>query len=178
MPLSVELTERGRCNTQMRSCLSTAIPPTSPITQWFGNGCGQAGSSTNPGELPLRSTAIPSASRSSTRACCKAAAGSLAESSTPTGGAEHDAVMPARSNARTQLKIFEITGAPVTRGHIVGRHCRRIPCASLRRGLREVGLRLGLALQRRNLVRIDPDHQVADVIVDLREPMTGARRNH
>src|SRR5437899_8366310 len=31
---------------------------------------------------------------------------------------------------------------------------------------------------RRDLVGIDPHHQVVDVIVDLREPVARARRNH
>src|SRR6185369_14518805 len=46
-----------------------------------------------------------------------------------------------------------------------------------RRGLGEVRPRLRLALQRRDLVRIDADHHVVDVVVDLREPVARARRD-
>src|SRR5437773_3419264 len=49
--------------------------------------------------------------------------------------------------------------------------------ASLPRGFRQVIPGLRLALQRRDFVRIDANHQVADVIVDLGEPVAGARRN-
>ena len=50
---------------------------------------------------------------------------------------------------------------------------------SLFRGwLREIRLRRGLVLDRRDLVRVDPHHQVVDVIVDLREPVARARRDH
>jgi hypothetical protein len=45
-------------------------------------------------------------------------------------------------------------------------------------GLREIRLRRGLVLDRRDLVRVDPHHQVVDVIVDLREPVARARRDH
>src|SRR6476661_4386532 len=113
MPLSVDDTDRGRCSTQMRSCLSTAIPPMSPITHCLGNGCGQAGSSTKPGELPLRSTAMPSARRSRTRACCRASVGLLAESCRD-GGTEHDAVRQASRVAQnTQLRNFEVIVTPL-----------------------------------------------------------------
>ncbi len=44
--------------------------------------------------------------------------------------------------------------------------------------LRQIVLRLRLALQRRDFVGIDPHHQVVDVVVDLREPVAGAGRNH
>src|SRR5262245_12755432 len=43
---------------------------------------------------------------------------------------------------------------------------------------RQIRLRFGLALERRHFVGIDAHHQVVDVIVDLREPVAGARRNH
>src|SRR5882672_12418800 len=44
-------------------------------------------------------------------------------------------------------------------------------------GFRQVIFGLRLALQRRDFVRIDTNHQVADVIVDLGEPVPRARRN-
>src|SRR5205823_15125102 len=37
--------------------------------------------------------------------------------------------------------------------------------------LAQVVLRLRLALQRRNLVGIDPNHEIGDVVVDLGEPV-------
>ena len=46
------------------------------------------------------------------------------------------------------------------------------------RRLRQILLRLRLALERRDLVGIDPHHQVVDVVVDLREPVAGAGRDH
>src|SRR5438552_14908147 len=49
--------------------------------------------------------------------------------------------------------------------------------ASLPRGFRQVISGLRLALQRRDFVRIDANHQVADVIVDPGEPVARARRN-
>src|SRR5881396_3060270 len=49
--------------------------------------------------------------------------------------------------------------------------------ASLPRWFRQVIPGLRLALERRDFVRIEANHQVADVIVDLREPVAGARRN-
>src|SRR5207253_7793396 len=44
--------------------------------------------------------------------------------------------------------------------------------------LAQIFLRLRLALERRNLVGIDANHEIRDVIVDLGEPVAGARRNH
>ena len=44
-----------------------------------------------------------------------------------------------------------------------------------RRGLGQVFLRLRFALERRDLVGIDADHQVVDVVVDLREPVCRCR---
>src|SRR5678815_5345680 len=83
------------------------MPPTSPITQWLGNGCGHAGSSTKPGEEPFFSTAIPSASRSATRAFCSA---SVADCCAFTEGTSIDtlnrpATIPAQS---TFFKNFEV----------------------------------------------------------------------
>src|SRR5438132_1239508 len=37
--------------------------------------------------------------------------------------------------------------------------------------------RLSLALQRNHLVRIESDHHIRDVVIDLREPVSGPGRN-
>src|SRR5579864_9415885 len=42
----------------------------------------------------------------------------------------------------------------------------------------QISLRLCFVLQRHRFVRIDPHHQVSNVIVDLGEQMPYARRNH
>src|SRR4051812_30920161 len=86
------------------------MPPTSPITQWLGNGCGHAGSSTNPGDEPFFSTAIPSARRSATRAFCKA---SVADCCAPTDAMRHTLATQASVPARTtSLRILEIIVSP------------------------------------------------------------------
>ena len=94
----------------MWSCLSTAIPPTSPITQWWGSGWGQAGSSTKPGAVPLCSTAIPSASRSKTWAFCRASVALVADCCAPNEGTRRDTLnaltsIPAQT---AYLIIFEV----------------------------------------------------------------------
>src|SRR6266481_8491517 len=50
--------------------------------------------------------------------------------------------------------------------------------SSLPRGIRQVIPGLRLALERRDFVRIDANHQVADVIVDPGEPVARSRRNY
>src|SRR5258705_11644649 len=55
--------------------------------------------------------------------------------------------------------------------------CSLKPTGLLPRGFRQVIPGLRLALQRRDLVRIDANHQVADVIVDPGEPVARACRN-
>src|SRR4029453_12941340 len=42
----------------------------------------------------------------------------------------------------------------------------------------EIRLRRRFVLERRDLVGIDANHQVGDVVVDLREPVAGAGRDH
>ena len=42
----------------------------------------------------------------------------------------------------------------------------------------QISLRGGFILQRQNFIRIDPHHQIADVIVDLGEPVSRPGRNH
>src|SRR5436190_24394499 len=48
---------------------------------------------------------------------------------------------------------------------------------SSRRRLAQVLLRLRLVLERRDLVGIDANHQVVDVVLDLREPVARTCRN-
>src|SRR5689334_16028628 len=47
-----------------------------------------------------------------------------------------------------------------------------------RRRFGEVRLRRGFVLGRRDLVWIDPHHEVVDVVVDLGEEMSRSRGNH
>jgi hypothetical protein len=47
----------------------------------------------------------------------------------------------------------------------------------LRRRLRQILHRLRFTPERRHLVRVDPDHEIVDVVVDFREPVAGACRN-
>src|ERR1700722_1684019 len=100
----------------MWSCLSTAIPPTSPITQWCGSGWGQAGSSTKPGAIPLCSAGMAEASRSKTRAFCSA---SVAVALVPVCCALREVPKRETLNAatnspaqRTYLIIFEVIVTP------------------------------------------------------------------
>src|SRR6185437_5355662 len=51
---------------------------------------------------------------------------------------------------------------------------KRSSSLALLRWLRQIFLRLRLAFQRRDLVGIDPHHDVIDVVVDFGEPVPGA----
>jgi hypothetical protein len=107
----------------MWSYLSTAIPPTSPITQWWGSGWGQAGSSTKPGAIPLRSTDIPSASRSKTRAFRRASVALVADCCAPNEGAKRTTLhVPKSIPAKTTYSIILEVIVSILQWHFIWWH--------------------------------------------------------